>query len=32
MSPRVRFTWLAVHLAGIGLGIWAGIRFFDWAS
>ena len=32
MTPGMRATWLLVHLAGIGLGIYAGIRFFDWAS
>jgi len=32
MSPRVRLTWFLVHLAAIALGIWAGIRFFHWAS
>jgi len=32
MTLGVRLTWLFVHLAAIGLGILAGIRFFDWAS
>ncbi len=32
MSGRVRLMWFLVHLAAIGLGIWAGIRFFDWAA
>ena len=32
MSPRVRFTWIVVQLAAIGLGILAGVRFFHWAS
>ena len=32
MSARVRFTWVVVQLAGIGLGILAGIRFYHWAS
>ena len=32
MSPRVRFIWVAVQLAGIGLGIFLGVRFFHWAS
>ena len=32
MSPRIRFAWFVVQLAGIGLGIWAGVRFFHWAS
>jgi hypothetical protein len=32
MSPRVRFTWVVVQLAGIGAGVWAGVRSFDWAS
>ena len=32
MTRRVRLTWLLVHLVAIGLGIWAGIRFFHWAS
>jgi hypothetical protein len=32
VSLRVRLTWLAVQLAGIGLGIWLGVRFFHWAS
>jgi hypothetical protein len=32
MSPRVRLTWLVVQLAGIGLGIWAGVVFYHWAS
>ena len=32
MTARTRAFWLCVHLTAIGLGIWAGIRFFDWAS
>jgi hypothetical protein len=32
VTPSVRLTWFLVHLAAIGVGIWAGIRFFDWAS
>jgi hypothetical protein len=32
MSPRVRFTWVVVQLAAIGLGIFAGVRLFHWAS
>ncbi len=32
MSPWLRFIWLGVHLAGVGLGIWGGVRFFHWAS
>ena len=32
MTPGVRATWLLVHLAGIGIGIWAGVVFFHWAS
>ena len=32
MSARVRLTWVVVQLAAIGLGIWAGVRFFRWAS
>jgi len=32
VSGGLRLTWFLVHLAAIALGIWAGIRFFDWAS
>ena len=31
MSPRVRFTWVVVQLAGIGVGIWLGVLFYRWA-
>jgi hypothetical protein len=32
LTLGTRFFWLSVHLAAVALGIWAGIRFFDWAS
>ncbi len=32
MTLRVRLTWLVVQLAGIALGILAGVLFFHWAS
>jgi hypothetical protein len=32
MTAGVRFTWLVVHLAAIALGIWAGVRLFQWAT
>jgi hypothetical protein len=32
VTRGVRLMWLLVQLAGIALGIWAGVRFFDWAS
>ncbi len=32
MTGRVRLVWFLVHVAAVGLGIWAAVRFFDWAS
>jgi len=32
MSSGVRFTWLVVQLAGIGLGILGGVLLYHWAS
>ena len=32
MTAALRFTWLAVHLAAIALGIWLGVRLFEWAT
>jgi hypothetical protein len=32
VTGRVRLMWFLVHVAAIVLGIWAGVRFFDWAS
>lgn len=32
MSPGVRFTWIAVQLAGIALGILGGVLLYHWAS
>ena len=31
-SAGVRFTWVVVQLAGIGLGILAGVVLYHWAS
>jgi hypothetical protein len=31
MSGSLRLMWLLAHVAGISLGIWAGIQFVHWA-
>jgi hypothetical protein len=32
VTARVRLTWLVVQLAGIGLGVLAGVLFYRLAS
>jgi hypothetical protein len=32
VTTGVRLTWLVVHLAAIALGIWLGVRLFEWAT
>ena len=32
MSDRLRLYWFAVHCVAIAGGIYAGVRFFDWAG
>ena len=32
MSGYARLYWFTVHVAAIALGVYGGIRFFDWAS
>jgi hypothetical protein len=31
VTGGMRAFWFCVHLAGIVLGIWAGVQFFHWA-
>ena len=31
VSPSLRLLWFLAHLAGIALGIWAGVQFVHWA-
>lgn len=32
MSGYARLWWFSVHAVAIALGVYGGLRFFDWAS
>jgi hypothetical protein len=31
VTPAVRLLWFTVHVAGIVVGIWAGVQLVRWA-
>ena len=32
MTQRARWYWLALQLAAVAVGIWAGLRLFHWVA